>query len=249
MDNPRPEKVAVVEEVREQFAAADAVVFTEYRGLTVRDLQDLRASMRAAGGEYRIYKNTLVRRAAADLDADVSEWLLGPTAIAFVKETAEGNPGDAVTVAKALKTFAKANPNLVVKGGLLGSATIDAAGVLRLADVPPREELLSRLAGGLAAPMRNMAGLLQAVPLKFAYALKALIEEGGAPGAPAAAAPTEPEATEAAEATEPEAAEPETAEVAESEVATEPEATESEAEVATEPEAAESEAAEPESGD
>jgi large subunit ribosomal protein L10 len=231
MDNPRPEKVAVVEEVREQFAAADAVVFTEYRGMTVRDLQDLRASMRAAGGEYRIYKNTLVRRAAADLDADVSEWLLGPTAIAFVKETAEGNPGDAVTVAKALKTFAKANPNLVVKGGLLGSATIDAAGVLRLADVPPREELLARLAGGLAAPMRNMAGLLQAVPLKFAYALKALIEDGGAPGAPAAA--------------EPEVAEPEVADAAEPEAA-EPVA---DAADAAEPEAAGSEAAEPESGD
>jgi large subunit ribosomal protein L10 len=248
MDNPRPEKVAVVEEVREQFAAADAVVFTEYRGLTVRDLQDLRASMRAAGGEYRIYKNTLVRRAAADLDADVSEWLLGPTAIAFVKETAEGNPGDAVTVAKALKTFAKANPNLVVKGGLLGSATIDAAGVLRLADVPPREELLSRLAGGLAAPMRNMAGLLQAVPLKFAYALKALIEEGGAPGAPAAAA-TEPEAAEAAEPDAADATEPEAAEVAEvaepeSADATEPEAAAPEAAEAVEPEAAE-----PESGD
>ncbi len=236
MDNPRPEKVAVVEEVREQFAAADAVVFTEYRGLTVRDLQDLRASMRAAGGEYRIYKNTLVRRAAADLDADVSEWLLGPTAIAFVKETAEGNPGDAVTVAKALKTFAKANPNLVVKGGLLGSATIDAAGVLRLADVPPREELLARLAGGLAAPMRNMAGLLQAVPQKFAFALKALIEQGGAPGAPVAA--PEAAAPEAAEPEEPEAAEPEAPEAAESEAA-EPEA----------PEAAEPEAAEPEAAD
>jgi large subunit ribosomal protein L10 len=244
MDNPRPEKVAVVEEVREQFAAADAVVFTEYRGLTVRDLQDLRASMRAAGGEYRIYKNTLVRRAAADLDADVSDWLLGPTAIAFVKETAEGNPGDAVTVAKALKTFAKANPNLVVKGGLLGSATIDAAGVLRLADVPPREELLSRLAGGLAAPMRNMAGLLQAVPLKFAYALKALVEQGGAPGAPEAAPAAEPEAADAG----PEAAEPEAADAAEPEAAeaAEPEAAEPEA---AEPEAAEPEAAEAEASD
>ena len=238
MDNPRPEKVAVVEEVREQFAAADAVVFTEYRGLTVRDLQDLRASMRAAGGEYRIYKNTLVRRAAADLDADVSEWLLGPTAIAFVKETAEGNPGDAVTVAKALKTFAKANPNLVVKGGLLGSATIDAAGVLRLADVPPREELLARLAGGLAAPMRNMAGLLQAVPQKFAFALKALIEQGGAPGAPVAAPEAAAPEAAAPEAAAPEAAEPEAPEAAESEAA-EPEA----------PEAAEPEAAEPEAAD
>jgi large subunit ribosomal protein L10 len=203
MDNPRPEKVAVVDEVREKFAEADAVLFTEYRGLTVRDLQELRTAMRAAGGEYKVYKNTLVRRATSDLDADLDGWLLGPTAIAFVRSAADGTPGDAVTVAKALKSFAKANPNLVIKGGLLGAAVIDAKGVLQLADVPPREELLARLAGGLAAPMRNMAGVLQALPLKMAYALQALIEQGGAPGAPAAEAPAaEPEAsdTEAPEA-------------------------------------------------
>ncbi|MFM7509293.1 MAG: 50S ribosomal protein L10, partial [Actinomycetota bacterium] len=179
MDNPRPEKVAVVDEVREQFAASDAVVFTEYRGLSVRDLQDLRGRLRAAGGEYRIYKNTLVRRATADLDADLEGILVGPIAIAFVKTTPDGSPGDAVTVAKELKAFSKTNANLVLKGGLLGSAPLDAAEVLRLADVPPREELLARIAGGLAAPMRNLAGLLQAVPQKFAYGLQALIEQGG----------------------------------------------------------------------
>ncbi len=200
MDNPRPEKVAVVDEVREQFAAADAVVFTEYRGLSVRDLQDLRGRLRTAGGEYRIYKNTLVRRAAADLEADLDGLLVGPTAIAFVKAKADGTPGDAVGVAKELKAFAKTNAGLVLKGGLLGSAPLDAAEVMRLADVPPREELLARLAGGIAAPMRNLAGLLQAVPQKFAYALQALVEQGG--GAPAAeeAAPAAESAPEDAEA-------------------------------------------------
>ncbi len=200
MDNPRPEKVAVVDEVREQFAAADAVVFTEYRGLSVRDLQDLRGRLRTAGGEYRIYKNTLVRRAAADLEADLDGLLVGPTAIAFVKAKADGTPGDAVGVAKELKAFAKTNAGLVLKGGLLGSAPLDAAEVMRLADVPPREELLARLAGGIAAPMRNLAGLLQAVPQKFAYALQALVEQGG--GAPAVeeAAPAAESAPEDAEA-------------------------------------------------
>ena len=193
MDNPRPEKVAVVDEVRERFASADAVVFTEYRGLSVRDLQDLRGRLRSSGGEYRIYKNTLVRRAVADLDADLDALLVGPTAIAFVRAREDGSPGDAVTVAKELKAFAKTNAGLVLKGGLLGSAPLDAAEVVRLADVPPREELLARFAGGLAAPMRNLAGLLQAVPQKFAYALQALIEQGGAGSETPTAAADAPE--------------------------------------------------------
>ena len=193
MENPRPDKVAVVDEVREKFQGADAVLITEYRGLTVRDLQELRATLRAAGGEYRVYKNTLVRRATTDLDLDLGEQLLGPTALAFVGDRADGTPGDPVLVAKALKTFSKANPLLVLKGGVLGTALLDEQGVSQLAEVAPREELLARFAGGLAAPMRNFASLLQAVPQKMAYALQALIEQGGAPGAPAdAPASTEP---------------------------------------------------------
>ena len=77
MENPRPEKVAVVEEVKDKFQTADAVIITEYRGLTVRDLQDLRTSLREAGGEYHVYKNTLVRRATASLDLELDEHLLG----------------------------------------------------------------------------------------------------------------------------------------------------------------------------
>ena len=180
MENPRPEKVAVVDEVREKLSQTDAVVFTEYRGLTVRDLQDLRGELAEAGGEYKVYKNTLVRRATAELDLDLGETLTGPTALALVAERPDGTPGDAVLVAKTIKKFAKTNPNLVIKGGRLGEEMLDVEGIMALADVAPREELLARLAGGIAAPMTNMARLLQAVPQKMAYALSALIEDGGA---------------------------------------------------------------------
>lgn len=177
MENPRPEKVAVVEEVREKFNSSDAVVFTEYRGLTVGDLFELRSAVRSAGGEYKIYKNTLVRRATRELDLDLDEVLLGPTALAFVTEKPDGTPGDAVLVAKAIKSFAKSNPLLVLKGGRLGDQTLDRVGINALADVAPRDELLAQLAGGLAAPMTNFARLLQALPQNFAYALTALISE------------------------------------------------------------------------
>ena len=197
---PRSEKVAVVEEVREKFESSDAALFTEYRGLTVRDLAELRNSMREAGGEYRIYKNTLVRRATKELDLDLEGDLVGPTAIAFVGQRPDGSPGDAVMVAKALQAFAKANPLLVVKGGLLGDHVLDAAAAKELANVAPREELLARLAGGMAAPMREFASLLQAVPAKMAYALQALIDAGGAEGAPGA---TTEDATAAEAAAEP----------------------------------------------
>jgi len=201
MENPRPEKVAVVDEVRERFSASSAALLTEYRGLDVAQMAALRRSLREAGGSYKIYKNTLVRFAARDLGLEIEELLTGPTAIAFVD-------GDAVNVAKALRDFAKTNENLVVKGGVLGDKLLTAAEAKALADVAPREELLARLAGAMAAPMQQFAGLLQAVPRSFAYGLAALIEQGGAPGArvdepaeaPAAEAPAEAPATETSEA-------------------------------------------------
>jgi large subunit ribosomal protein L10 len=196
MDNPRPEKVAVVDEVRQQFSSAEAALLTEYRGIDVTDMQALRRSLRAAGGDYKIYKNTLVRFAARDLGLEIEDLLTGPTAIAFVP--AEGT-GDPVTVAKALRDFAKTNPNLVVKGGVLGESILSEADAKALADIAPRDELLAKLAGLMAAPMQQFAGLLQAVPRDFAYGLRALIDQGGAPGAPAAEAPpaeAAPETTE-----------------------------------------------------
>jgi large subunit ribosomal protein L10 len=186
MDNPRPEKVAVVDEVRQRFADADAVLLTEYRGINVGELAALRRSLREAGGDYKVYKNTLVRFAAREMGLELDDQLTGPTAIAFVPT---GGGGDPVTVAKALRDFAKGNPNLVVKGGVLGDKLLSADDAKALADVAPREELLAKLAGLIAAPMVQFAGLLQAVPRDFAYGLQALIEKGGAPGAPASEEP------------------------------------------------------------
>ena len=201
MENPRPEKVAVVDEVRAKLESADAAVLTEYRGLNVSATAELRRALRDAGGEYKIYKNTLVRFAARDLGLEIDDLLTGPTAIAFVE-------GDPVTVAKALRDFAKTNPALVIKGGILGTQPLSGDDVKALADVEPREVLLAKFAGLLAAPLQQFAGMLQALPRDFAYGLKALIDQGGAPGAPASApapaaddAPADP--TPAAEAEAP----------------------------------------------
>jgi large subunit ribosomal protein L10 len=198
MENPRPEKVAVVNEVRKRLSESDAALLTEYRGIKVSEMAQLRAALRQAGGEYTVYKNTLVRFAARELGLDLEEHLTGPTAIAFVPT---GGGGDPVSVAKALRDFAKGNPNLVIKGGVLGEKLLSAGDANALADVAPREELLARFAGLLAAPMQQFAGLLQAIPGSFAYGLAALIEQkGGAPEAPAPAADVEesPAAEEAA---------------------------------------------------
>lgn len=194
MENPRPEKVAVVEEVRERFASSDAALITEYRGLNVSAMAELRRSLREAGGDYHIYKNTLVRLALKGGEVNLDDLLTGPTAIAFVPSGPDGRPGDAAAVAKALKEYGKNNEALVVKGGLLGDKLLDAAQVQALADLPSREVLLAQFAGALQAPMAKFAQLLNAVPSKFAYAMSALIEAGGAPGAPAPAAAPEPEA-------------------------------------------------------
>ena len=183
---PRADKVAIVDEVRERLASADAALLTDYRGIDVTDMQALRRSLTEAGGDYKIYKNTLVRLAVAGQGLDeFYELLLGPTAIAFVD-------GDAAPVAKVLRDFGRTNENLVIKGGLFGEAFIDADQIGALADLPPRDQLLAQFAAGLAAPMQKFAGLLNAVVSKFAYALQALIDAQG--GIPEVAA--EPEETE-----------------------------------------------------
>ncbi|MEY3360856.1 MAG: hypothetical protein RL531_575 [Actinomycetota bacterium] len=190
----RPEKVAAVTEIRERLEEADAAVLTEYRGLTVTEIAELRAALRPAGTELKIFKNTLARRAATEAGAaDLVPMLEGPTAIAFVK-------GDAVLAAKALKAFAKSTEAFVVKGGLLGSRLITPAEVDALAEVAPREELLARLAVAFQAPLVKAAGLFQALPRNVAYGVKALIDQRVAAGeaAPPAEAPAdetpEPEA-------------------------------------------------------
>jgi len=230
MENPRAEKVAVVDEVREKFSSAGAAVLTEYRGLNVSAISQLRRQLREAGGEYKIYKNTLVRFAARDLGLEIEELLTGPTAITFIA-------GDAAAVAKALRDYARTNPALVVKGGLLGTKPLTSDQIRSLADLPSREVLLSQLAGAMAAPMQQFAGLLQALPRNLAYGLKALIDERG--GAPEPEPEVEAPAAEAV----PEAAGPEAeAPAAEAAPESEPPAAE---EAASEPEPAADAAEEP----
>ena len=178
----RPEKVAAVAEIRERLAESDAAVLTEYRGLKVSELAALRGALRPAGTDFKIFKNTLARRAAEEAGlGELVPMLEGPTAIAFIK-------GDAVIAAKALRDFGKTNAALIVKGGLLGTKVLGAGDVTALADVEPREVLLARLAGGFQAPMVKAAGLFQAFTRNMAYGIKALIDqriEGGEAAPPA----------------------------------------------------------------
>jgi large subunit ribosomal protein L10 len=220
VDNPRPEKVAVVTEVRERLENAEAAVLTEYRGLNVPAMAKLRQDLRDVGGEVKIYKNTLLRFAARDLGLEIEDLLTGPTAIAFAPKGADGSPGDAVAIAKALKKYAGENDALVIKGGVLGTKRLSEKDVRALADVAPREQLLSEIAGLLAAPMQQFASLLDAIPRNFLYALNALIEKQGGAPAETPAAESDAAAEPAAEATA--AAEP----AAEETVAAEPAAEE-----------------------
>src|SRR6476661_1702487 len=193
-------KSAVIEDIMHRLQTADASVLTEYRGLTVTDLATLRAALRPASTDYKVYKNTLARRAASEAGlTEMAELLEGPVAIAFVRPE-----GDAVTAAKALRDFARTNPNLIVKGGMMGPRTLSVRDVETLADVPPRDVLLARLAGGFQAPLVKAAGLFQAFTRNFAYGLKALIDTMPAPEAEPAPEPEEPEAP-ASESTEGEA--------------------------------------------
>lgn len=192
----------MVAEVRARISASGATILTEYRGLKVAELAELRRAVGQAGGDYRIYKNTLVRFAARELGLDgLVELLQGPTALAFVQ-------GDPVDVAKALRDYARANPVLVIKGGVLGEGALSADQARALADVPPRAVLLARLAGGLAAPLQQFAGLLQALPRNLAYGLKALIDQrstGEPTPEPMATAPPEAASVPEPEANAPEA--------------------------------------------
>jgi len=171
MDNPRSEKVAVVDEIAAKLSESVAVFITEYRGMSVGALATLRGSLREAGAEHKVYKNTLARFAAEKAGIDgLTDLLVGPSAMTFVAD-------DSVAVAKALRDAAKANPLLVLKGGALGTVALSAADVSALADLPSRDELLARFAGALQAPLVKTAGLLQALPRNFAYGLSALIDK------------------------------------------------------------------------
>ena len=241
-------KVEVVDEVKTRLRSSTASIVSEYRGLTVAELAALRDALEAVGGDYKIFKNTLVRRAVDGNDYQpLSEYLSGPTALTFVQ-------GDISAVAKALRDFSRANPLLVIKGGLADGSLLGPSDLAALADLPSREVLLARFAGALAAPMQQMAGLLKALPQNLAYGISALIEQREAAGEvlpPAEEATAEAEApreeTAAAEAEAPAedatAPQAEAAETPAEESAAEAEAPAVEAETPAAPAEAEAEAA------
>jgi large subunit ribosomal protein L10 len=168
---PRPEKVASVEDALAKFASSSAVFVAEYRGLSVTAMSQLRRSVNDAGGEVKVYKNTLAARAARQAGIDAIESLLvGPTTLTFVH-------GDVAAVAKVLRDFSRTNPLLVLTGGVIGNSPLGAADVAAMADLPSRDVLLAQIAGAFQAPMVKTAGLLQALPRSLAYGLKALIDQ------------------------------------------------------------------------
>jgi large subunit ribosomal protein L10 len=208
---PNAEKAGAVAEIAERFSSSAAAVITEYRGLSVKQVTDLR---RALGREttYAVVKNTLTRRAAAEAGVAIDDALLvGPTAIAFVT-------GDPVEAAKGLRDFSRTNPLLVIKGGIMEGRSLSAAEVARIADLESREVLLAKLAGAIKALPAKAAGLFQAPLTQMALLAKALEEkkpaEATAPE-PAKSATPEPAAAEQATESTPEATEETPAEPAE----------------------------------
>ena len=196
----RPEKATAVAELVEDFKTADATVVTEYRGLTVTAIKELRRSL-GSETKYKVAKNTLVKIAAKEAGVDVDDALLaGPTAIAFVK-------GDSVTAAKSLKNFQKENPLLVIKGGIFEGKKVTTAEIMKLADLESREVLLAKLAGAMKASMAKAARAFDSLRIKREA-------EAGAPAAPVAATPAaEATAEVVAEAQAETSAEPAQAEV------------------------------------
>jgi len=187
------EKTAVIDELTGKFNESSGAVLTEYRGLTVAQLSELRGNLRG-NATFTVTKNTLAKVAAtnAGVGDTIAPMLIGPSAIAFVE-------GDVAQAAKGLLDFAKANPLLVIKGGVLDGKALTAAEIGKLADLEPREVLLAKLAGAMKASMSNAAATFNALPTQMALladALRAKLE-AGAPAAEAdAAADTESETTQ-----------------------------------------------------
>jgi large subunit ribosomal protein L10 len=149
----RPEKVQAVKDIREGLEGAEAVFLTEYRGLSVQAVQDLRRSLRDSGAEYKVVKMTLAKLAAGDAGIEgLDEFLAGPTALAFAKT-------DPVATAKALKDFSKDHEVFTLKAGYLAGKLLSPEEISKLAEIEPREVLLAKIAGAAKAPLFSAAGM------------------------------------------------------------------------------------------
>lgn len=172
----RPDKAAAVAELTDKFRASNATLLTEYRGLTVKQVKTLRRSL-GDNAQYAVVKNTLTKIAANEAGiSELDDLFSGPTAVAFVT-------GDPVESAKALRDFAKDNPALIIKGGVLDGKALSADDIKKLADLESREVLLAKFAGAMKAKQSQAAALFQALPSKLVRTVDALrdkVEQGGA---------------------------------------------------------------------
>lgn len=174
----RSEKAQLVEEVSAEVAQASSIVLAEYRGLTVEKITGLRKQARESGVYLRVLKNTLVRRSVQGTPFEpLADQMVGPLLYGISK--------DPVASAKLLDTFAKANDQLVIKGGAMGGSVMDVAGIKALATLPSRDELLSKLMGTMQAPVTKFVQTLNEVPSKFVRGMAAVrdkrAESEGAP--------------------------------------------------------------------
>jgi large subunit ribosomal protein L10 len=192
------EKVAAVAELTERFKGSSGAVLTEYRGLTVAQLAQLRKSL-GDNATFAVVKNTLTKIAVteAGLSDQLSSLLVGPSAVAFVD-------GDVVEAAKGLRDFARANPLLVIKGGVLDGRAISSAEIIKLADLEPRDVLLAKLAGAMKASLAGAAATFNALPVQMAQLAEALrVKREAAERGPAADNEAEPAGTPADNEAEP----------------------------------------------
>ncbi|MCL5292323.1 MAG: 50S ribosomal protein L10 [Actinobacteria bacterium] len=173
----RPEKEAVVQEVKDKLGRAKGVVLTEYRGLNVQQLSDLRRRLRAQSIDYHVLKNTLVRIAANEIDLNELEpYLVGPMAIAFGYD-------DPLAPVKVLSEFARGVKNFVLKAGLVEGRVFDAKALQSIALLPPKEVLLAKVVGGLQSPISGLVYVLNGPVQKLAMALGQIAKEKEAQGA------------------------------------------------------------------
>jgi large subunit ribosomal protein L10 len=177
---PTPKKVATVGEIRDMLSRANLTIVTDYRGLTVADLQAFRATLRSLNGQARVVKNTLTTIAAREVGKEqLTAYLTGPTMLVIAYD-------DVVSVAKAVSDFARTSRILKVRGGLVGQQLIDDAGLTVIATLPSREVLLSRVVGQIQAPLYGLVSVLSGTIRQFAYVLQARIDQlGGTAEAPA----------------------------------------------------------------
>ncbi len=171
---PTQAKNDVVTEIKEKLTACGGVIMADYRGLSVKDMQELRTKVREAGGEVKVYKNTLTEIAVRELAMpNMDEFLQGPTAFIFAGD-------DPVAPAKALVGFKKGHDALELKGGFVQNAVVDAAGIMAIAALPSREELIAKVMGSMLNPIRGFMTMANAPASAFARAVQAVADQKAA---------------------------------------------------------------------